>query len=413
MKKIIFFVVFCLIFVPAAFSGNDTIRLTRSFGLQVSGFVRVDHLFDSRQTVEAVEGLNSFYPSPVLPDENGKDLNAAPKANLVALGTRLGTRFFAPDLFRAKSSAYIEFDFTGTSNTNGIRLRQAYVNLEWPKSSLLMGRAWHPLSYECPTTVAAFNAGAPFWVFNRSDQVRFNYTPGNWLLSAVMVYHSDFSSDGPNGKSSAYLRNAVIPEFAIDVTYKSAAFQTGIVGSIKTIKPRLFTTGSNNEVYKTDEKLTSSAVLAYTQYRFSKWLFKAQATYSQNMNESLMLGGYAVSSLDPATGYEKYTPTQSMTYWLTVDYGTKWQVGLFAGYIDNLGTLDDVAGAFFARAPDIKYMYRIAPHLYYNVGNWQFVAEIDYTAAAYGDIRPDKRAKVINEKEVGCFRSNLSARFFF
>jgi len=81
--------------------------------------------------------------------------------------------------------------------------------------------------------------------------------------------------------------------------------------------------------------------------------------YTQNTTESMMVGGYAVSAIDPATGHEKYTPTQYMNYWINVDYGKKWQAGFFAGYLNSSGTLENVTDVWYARAHDIKYMYRI------------------------------------------------------
>ncbi len=418
-RPILLSIIICQAFTAIAFSRNDTIQLGRSFGLQISGFARIDYIYDTRQTAEAVEGLFTFYPLNKFPDADFNDINAAPKANFISIASRLCARFYAPDIFGAKSSSYVEFDFTGTSNTNGVRLRQAYVNLAWPKSNLLFGRTWHPLASGCIPNVIGLNTGAPFWAFNRSDQARFDFKPGHWMLSATALYQSDYASLGPIGKSSTYLRDALWPEFALSVAYKSDNFHTGIVGTAKTIKPRLFTTNADGKRYKTDEKLTTFAGQAYAQYRCSDWVFKAQCTYTQNTTESLMIGGYAVSGIDPATGHEEYTPTQYMNYWVNIDYGKKWQAGLFAGYLNSLGTLgnvigdETVVGAWYARAPNIKYMYRISPHIFYNVSNWQFAAEFEYTAAAYGTIEKDAKAKIVNAEEVANFRTNLLICFYF
>ena len=102
-----------------------------------------------------------------------------------------------------------------------------------------------------------------------------------------------------------------------------------------------------------------------------------------------------------------------MNYWINADYGRKWQAGLFAGYLNSLGTLENVAGPWFARAADIKYMYRISPHLFYTVNNWQFAAEVEYTVAAFGDIRNSQKAKIENASEVANCRTNLLVYFFF
>jgi hypothetical protein len=403
----------------SAFSREDTIRLGRSYGLQMSGFARIDYIFDTRQTSEAVEGLFTFFPLAPQLDANGKDINASPKANFVSIASRLSTRFYAPDVFNAKSTAYIEFDFTGTSNTNGVRMRQAWVNLAWKKTNLLLGRSWHPFAVGTVPNVIGLNTGAPFWAFNRSDQVRFDYKPGNWLLQAFAVYQSDYCSLGPDPitsaslKSPMYLRDALLPEFAAHIAYKKSGFQLGAVGSVKTIKPRQFTINTTGQRYKTDEKLTTCAAQAYAQYQVSNWVLKAQANYLQNTTESLQIGGYAVSEINQATGHEKYTPTQYMNYWINIDYGKKWQVGMFAGYLNSMGTLDNVTGAWYARGNNIKYMYRISPHIFYNVNNWQIATEFEYTAAAFGVIQNDQKAKIVDAKEVANFRTNLLISFFF
>jgi hypothetical protein len=102
-----------------------------------------------------------------------------------------------------------------------------------------------------------------------------------------------------------------------------------------------------------------------------------------------------------------------MNYWLNVDYGKKWQVGLFAGYLNNMGTLDNVTGAWYARAPDIKYLYRLSPHLFHNINNWQFGAEFEYSAAAFGEIQNNQKAKIVNTSEIANFRTNLMVCFYF
>jgi hypothetical protein len=214
-----------------------------------------------------------------------------------------------------------------------------------------------------------------------------------------------------------YLRDALLPEFVAHIAYKTSKFQAGTVGSVKSIKPRQYTMADYSDPsgpkYKTGEKLTTFATLAYVHYQSSGWTLKAQASYTQNTAESLMMGGYAVSAIDASTGYEKYTPTQYMNYWVNMYYGKKWQVGLFAGYLNSLGTLDNVAGAWFARAADIKYMYRLSPHLFYNVNNWQFAIEFEYTAAAYGDVQNSQKAKIRNAEEVANLRASLMFCFHF
>jgi len=426
MKKCFILLIFTLFQLSnlSLFSQSEIIRLGRSTGLQFSGFARIDYIFDTRQTSEAVEGLFTFYPLNKQLDANGKDINATPVTNFVSIASRLCTRFYGPDVFNAKSTAYIEFDFTGTSNTNGVRLRQAWTNFAWAKTNLLLGRTWHPLAMGTVPNVVALNTGAPFWSFNRSDQIRFDFKPENFLLQLFAVYQSDYASLGPAAgtastsvKNPVYMRNALLPEFAAHLAYKSPMLQFGTIGTIKSIKPRTFTmpdySNPGGARFKTNEKLTSCALQAYAQFQKADWIIKASATYTQNTTESLMLGGYAVSAINATTGHEKYTPTQHMNYWINIDYGKKWQIGLFAAYLDNLGTLDNVVGAWYARAHDIKNMYRISPHLFYTMHNWQFAAEIEHTAAAFGQVQNNQKGKIENASYVANTRTNLLVYFYF
>ena len=416
--------IFFQIAIPSGFSENDTIRLGRSSGLQLSGFVRVDYFYDTRQTDEGAEGVFTFYPLNKQLDSNGRDINASHKANLISITSRLETKFYGPDVFNAKSTAYLEFDFTGTTNTNGVRMRQAYVNLAWTKTNLLIGRTWHPMSVACAPFVVGPNKGAPFSFFNRSDQVRLDYKHRNLLIAAAALYQSNFISFGPEPgtlstsvSSSTFMRDASLPEGVVQIAYVTPSFQMGALGSIKSLKPRLYTMSDyadpNGQRYKTDEKLTSYVAQVYSQYRVADWALKAQASYTQNTTELLMLGGYAVSTINQSTGHEKYTPTQHLNYWINVDYGNKWQTGFFAGYLRNLGTLDNVTGAWYARAHDIKYMYRLSPHVFYNLNNWQFATEFECTVAAFGEVQNNRRAKIVNESTVTNYRTNLMVCFFF
>jgi hypothetical protein len=55
----------------------------------------------------------------------------------------------------------------------------------------------------------------------------------------------------------------------------------------------------------------------------------------------------------------------------------------------------------------------LSPHVFYNVNNWQFAVEVEYTAAAFGEVQSDQRAKVVNASEAANFRSSLMIYFFF
>jgi hypothetical protein len=238
---------------------TGSLTLGKDLSLTVGGFLRTDFLMDSRQTSEAAEGLFTFYPLAPSYDAAGKDINANGKVGYAALASRLTTRFFGPQFIGAATQAYIEFDFTSVlSGTSGVRLRQAYMQLDWEKTRLLVGQAWHPLSSNLTPTVIGLNTGAPFWAFNRSPQLRLEHRAGNFLFTLAHVYQADYASPGPLAavKSSEYQRNTLLPEMTLSVRY-GKNFQIGLAGETKTIQPRNFTTGAGNLKYKTSTKLTT------------------------------------------------------------------------------------------------------------------------------------------------------------
>lgn len=65
---------------------------------------------------------------------------------------------------------------------------------------------------------------------------------------------------------------------------------------------------------------------------------------ASNLTQACMLGGYAVTSVDPRTGEQEYTPYRHSMTWLNIVYGKKWKPGIFVGYLKNLGTGKTIAG---------------------------------------------------------------------
>jgi hypothetical protein len=409
MKKIIFLF---LIFPHLLFSQKDENPIDIDF----SGFVRGDYLYDTRQNVEACEGLFTLYPLPEKLDENGRDINAQDRANLFSIATRLRSTITGPELFGAKTKAFVEVDFTSNTGTDGFRFRHAYFQFEWEKASLLMGRFWHPLFVtEVFPTVAALNTGAPYQVFNRSPQVRFNYRMGNFHFVSALVYQGDYASYGPNGRSAEYLKNAVLPEFNARLEYINNNNVFGVAGSYKVIQPRLETDYIGTTV-KVDEKVEGNALMGYLKLDFGKADYKYKVMLGENVAEHLMFGGYAVSYKDIATGEERYTPYKHLFMWTNFVYGDAWKFGIFGGYAYNLGTEVDIVSnddLIFARGADIEYSYRIAPHVSYSLKNFKIMTELDYTSVAYGNIDYDNKAKVTDANEIANIRFLLTAIYNF
>jgi hypothetical protein len=379
-------------------------------GISFSGYVKTDLIFDSRQTINLREGHFLLYPSNESLDKNGEDINAKNSFNILSIQTRLLGKIKGPEVLGAKTSGLIEGEFFGTSDgdINGFRLRHAYINLKWESSSLLIGQTWHPMFVtDVFPQVISFNTGAPFQPFSRNPQVRFTQSFGDFNLIAALMSQRDFSSNGPNGFTSTYLRNSVLPNFHMQLQYKTDKTLFGIGGDYKVLTPRLETP----KKIKTDTKIKSFSTLAYAKLNLSPFTFLVEGVYGENLSDMLMLGGYAVKTIDTTNGKEDYTTLKMYSFWSDISVGKDLQFGIFFGYSKNLGSDDPIIGAYYTRVNNIDKIYRFSPRIIWNLNLARFALECEYTNAAYGI--PDNKGKVINTKNISDTRILAAVYYFF
>lgn len=360
--------------------------------VSIHGFAKADVAWDSRQVVEAREGFLVFYPQKPKYDAQGEDINATPGFNSWAMTSRVNIKATGPKVLGATAMAFVEGDFTGPSNTenNAFRLRHAYVSLAWEKWSVLAGQYWNPMDVpEMLPKVLALNTGAPFRSFTRSPMVKAEYKFGLSKIIAAIYTQRDYQSSGPSGASANYLRTSGLPNFHLQYQLNNGSVIMGIGADYKMIRPRM----TSDSLIIDDNKVSSFSALAYIGYSKGKFGIKGQALYGQNLSDHLMLGGYAVSSIDPTTDAREYVNLNNLSSWIDCNYRITPAVnlGLFAGYSQNLGTEKDVVGAFYGRGDDIASLYRLSPRIEWIYGPVQFIAEVEYTAAAFG--KPDNRYK--------------------
>lgn len=362
-----------------------------SVGYQLYGFVRNDFYINSRQNFEVLDGLFSIFPKPVDINTNGKDKNAVPNAEMLSVATRLGIDFRGTPIMGAISTAKIECDFAGISTSYYlIRIRQAYLKLNWEKTELLVGQTWHPLFGSVLPTVPSLNTGSPFQPFNRSPQVRAKRMLTNELsLIGSVNYQMQYMSQGPLGASPSYLKNALLPDIFVGLESKSKHWISGVGFDTKMLKIN-------------DARLSSGSAVAYTQYADNQLQIKAKAIYGQNLSDHLMIGGYGISN-ESTTNNIVYTNFNTLSSWLNLVYGTKVQTGIFVGFSQNLGTNEnlniDAAGiitaygyGFYADTQQLMdRIYRIAPHITYNLSNFKLGFEYELTSADYGKIQGNGR----------------------
>ena len=353
---------------------------------ELYGFVRNYFTYDSRSCVQSNEGLFNMLPNDINPGLNGEDLNAIPSVRFLSMTTRLGFNVTGPEIFGAKSTAKIESDFCGASSSTAfnLRIRQAYTKLAWEKSDLLVGQTWHPMSGDLMPEVFSLATGAPFNPFNRSPQVRYNYTPIKGLqFTASAIYQFQYGSVGLDGKTSnTYQRNALVPEVFVGMTAKGKHLSGGLGVDVSTIAPRVV---ANNMLV--DERLTSYSAMAFASLKVDYLSVRAKAVYGQNTSHMMQPTGFGiVQTFD--NGVNNYEPMEMGSTWITMMYGKKLRYGFFAGWLKNYGHEGEKFTSLVVRNnTGLDEAYRFSPIITYKVQNMQIGLEYEHTASSYGTYR--------------------------
>ncbi|MBE6291015.1 MAG: hypothetical protein E7091_01165 [Bacteroidales bacterium] len=356
---------------------------------EVYGFVRNYFTYDSRSCVQSNEGLFNMLPNDIKPGANpGEDLNAIPSVRFLSITTRFGVNVKGPEIWGAKSSAKFESDFCGASSSSAfnLRIRQAFTKLVWENSDLLVGQTWHPMSGDLMPEVFSLATGAPFNPFNRSPQVRYNYSPLKALtFTASALYQFQYGSVGLDGKTSnTYSRNALVPELFLGMTAKGKHLSGGFGVNASTIAPRVV---ANDRLV--NERLTSYSAMAFGSLKVADLSVRAKAVYGQNTSHMQQPTGFGVVEILDNGSYT-YEPMQLGSAWLTMMYGKKLRYGFFAGWMKNYGSAGEdfrLEHLVVRNNTGMEQAYRFSPIVTYKVENMQIGIEYEHTAVAYGNYK--------------------------
>ncbi|HNX87901.1 MAG TPA: hypothetical protein PKH58_02360 [Paludibacteraceae bacterium] len=372
---------------------------------ELYGFVRNDFYYNSRQNVEVIDGIFNIFPKPLVHDADGNDINNTAQAEMISVASRLGLNINGPELFKARSTAKIELDFCGTGTTYFlVRLRQAYMKLNWKNTELLAGQTWHPLYGNVAPTIVSLNSGSPFQPFNRSPQLRVKQNLTSSLsVSLAGIYQMQYTSYGPEGKSNNYMKQALLPDMYLGMESTGKHFTGGIGLDYKTLKIN-------------KSRLGSKSAMIYGQYASKKLQIKAKSLIGQNLSDLQMPMGYGLSSYNVENKLHTYTNFNQSASWINLVYGKTWQVGILGGYLKNLGTDKNLlptanndytvySSGYFSGNQHLDQLIRIAPHLSYNMKNIRLGLEYDLTNAGYGKLNTQGKVtdpySVTNHRVVG------------
>lgn len=383
------------------------------FSFKFYGRIRADIFYNSRANEETVDGLFYMYPKDRAYDADGEDLNATPQGSMYVLYSRLGMDIAGPRLGAASTSAKIELDFRGSGSTYAIaRLRQAYIAFGWRTSQLLIGQTWHPMYGEVTPSILNLSSGAPFQPFNRGPMIRYRYFTGShWQLTGATVWQMQYNSTGPIGKSHTYLKNSGIPELFVGADYVHGGLRMGAGAEFLSIMPRQ-KSEIDGKTYKVSERVNSFSAEAHIKYTAPMWMASAKTVYANNLAHLSMLGGYAVTGIDPRTGECKYKPFRHSMTWANFVYGRKWQPGVFIGYLKNLGTGHAIAGSTYGVGLDVDQLMSSGWQISYNLPSWKFGVEFSASTAWYGSLNT-ANGRVTDTHHVTNCRALATAMFMF
>ncbi|MBO7490303.1 MAG: hypothetical protein J6T88_08510 [Bacteroidales bacterium] len=409
MKKVRFFLVILVFLAQLAQAQSDT--ASKKFRFDFHGFVNPHFYADSREVVGGREDMMLFYPKPVNLDANGNDLNDGWQANMLAITARMGLRINGPDALGAKTSAYVEGDFTGSTNAtiNNLRLRHAYIDLLWKNQGLLIGQYWYPMQiHEVMPFTNPLNMGAPFALYARQPQVRYKYHLLGLEAVAAASWQLDNMSQGElNGQhisSTAFARHSLIPELTAQLRYNGDKIFFGAAVNAKTIQPQIPVTTLDKRLH------TSLSYTLFGRIKLGPVTIKAQTLLNNSLYEGCSLGGYAFlygSSMSHAFVRDWHFNT----VWLDISRNRgRLRPGLFAGYAKRgyivESTEDFLHIETLGRGDNISYLWRIQPRMTFYLSDVMFcTAEAEYTYANYlTNIGPDP---------VGNLRLSLTLQYNF
>lgn len=361
------------------------------FSFDFHGFVNPHYYADSRSVVGGREDMMLFYPKPIVLDSNGNDINDGWQANMLAITARLNMRVKGPEIFGAATGAFIEGDFTGATDPtiDNLRLRHAYITLDWERHKLIVGQYWYAMVvHEIMPMTNPLNMGAPFHCYARQPQVRYSYLPnGNLEIMGAAQWQLDNMSqgllDGNLAKSTLFARHSMVPELNAQLRFFTDRFIIGAAVNAKTIQPVVNT----KNVAAVHDLHTSLTYSLFGKATLGPITLKAQTLLNNSLYEGCSLGGYIL--IPGENGNYTTRDWHFNTAWLDLERNRgHWRPGIFMGYAER-GTVTEPAEELtthfvFGRGDNLRYLWRLQPRLTYTTGKGlSLVGEAEYTEACY------------------------------
>jgi hypothetical protein len=425
MKKLLTFCCFAATFcgfsqttpVPAA----APVSAEKEWDVSWYGFIRTDYIWDTRKSAQVREYNLNLYPLDEVLDANGADLNDAGASNFLSVVSRLGTKVKGPNVWGAKISGTLEGDFFGnTESTIGLlRLRHAYVNMDWSKTSLTMGQTWYPTFIpEVFPGVANFSTGILFNPFGWASQIKLKQNFTKEFSGAITAYKErEFTTQTATGgtQNSASI-NSSVPTIHGQLQFKNKNWIAGLGAEFKSLQPL---TESGGKV--SNEKANSTSFVGYAKYSNDKFSVKAYGITGTDMANLVMLGGFV--GYTQAGQLETYESSRTTAYWIDIASNNKKVApGLFFGMTTNDGTSKTLAlgetAKYYMRGIAgtrvVEQVMRVSGRVDFKQNKFRVTPEIEYTGATWGDLNANGNGSAdLNKKEVSNMRFMISCAYSF
>jgi hypothetical protein len=285
---------------------NQPVRWSDLLGegnrIKFYGFLRVDLDIDSQRASSTQTPLFITSPDPAAGGASIGEFSMHPRL------TRFGIDFSGPrieTLGNAKLSGKLETDFEngGSESRQIIRIRHAFLRLDWKDFSILGGQTWDTVSPLYPTVnndTLQWNAGN---VGDRRPQVRAAYEPklgqGKFSFAAGVgltgaIDAADLDNNGFRDGEESHL-----PDFQARAGYsypigkdRSASFGvSGFYGSLRTVRPIAGRTEFHSQLLNVDFSVPFT----------SHFALRGEGWWGRNMSD---VRGGAGQGVNLATGRE-------------------------------------------------------------------------------------------------------------
>jgi hypothetical protein len=391
-----------------------------------SGFIKTDAWADTRQVASDRFGEYLYYPRRQDWSSTHTccgDKNARGQYNMSLVESNIGVAITGPKIGNATPKGVIRVNFWGISEDTAYlpRMLNTYIAFDWEKDFLLLGQYEHPLAAaNCFPATISYNWGAPMQAQGLQPQIRYMHRAGKCNLTACLLAQvPDINSNGPEGFTSKYLQNSMIPDAAVALEWYNNNDTLMLCGvfEIKRLRPRLVNDNGN----KVDETITSVIAAAGIHYGSDDITVNSKIFYAQNGVDQTLLSGYGIATRN-SCDTRTYTNLQAVSWWLDINKPiNRWTPGIFMGIAKNIGAQKNLYRdpetdnytiySLDVDAEQIDSMFRISPRVLFTQHPFQCGAELEYTGAAFGTVQSDGTVK--NTKMANNVRFMVSFYYLF